>query len=77
MNERNLTKDKKYDQLNIFTDYKKIKNIQEKEISEKNIQKAIINIKNKYGRNSIIKGMDLQKAGTTINRNNQIGGHKA
>ena len=61
----------------IFTDYKKIKNIQEKEISEKNIQKAIINIKNKYGRNSIIKGMDLQKAGTTINRNNQIGGHKA
>ena len=32
---------------------------------------------NKYGKNAIIKGMNLQDAGTTIDRNNQVGGHKA
>ena len=37
----------------------------------------LINIKDKYGKNAIIKGMDLQSAGTTIERNSQIGGHKA
>lgn len=36
----------------------------------------MINIKNKYGKNAIIKGMNLQKEGTTIERNKQIGGHK-
>ena len=48
----------------------------EKEEAEKEIQKAMINIKNKYGKNAIIKGMNLQKEGTTIERNGQIGGHK-
>ena len=41
------------------------------------MQKAILDIKNRYGKNAIIKGMDLQSAGTTIERNSQIGGHKA
>lgn len=41
------------------------------------MQKAVIDIKNKYGKNAIIKGMNLQDAGTTIDRNNQVGGHKA
>ena len=44
--------------------------------AKKEIQKAMINIKNKYGKNAIIKGMNLQKEGTTIERNGQIGGHK-
>ena len=35
------------------------------------------NIKNKYGKNAIVKGIKLQEAGTTIDRNKQIGGHKA
>ena len=34
------------------------------------------NIKNKYGKNAIIKAMDLEKDATTIERNGQIGGHK-
>ena len=36
----------------------------------------MLNIKRKYGKNAIIKGMNLQEGGTTIERNTQIGGHK-
>ena len=48
----------------------------EKEKSEKKIQKAMLQIKDKYGKNAIIKGMNLEEGGTTIERNKQIGGHK-
>ena len=41
------------------------------------IQEAMIDLKKKYGKNSVLKGMNLQKAGTTIERNSQIGGHKS
>lgn len=44
---------------------------------EKKLQHAMIDIKSKYGKNAIIKGMNLQEGGTTIERNKQIGGHKA
>ena len=37
----------------------------------------MINIKNKYGKNAILKGIDLEEGATMIDRNNQIGGHKA
>ena len=37
----------------------------------------MIEPKDKYGKNAIVKGMNLQEGGTTIERNNQIGGHKA
>ena len=42
---------------------------------EKNIQKAIIKIQNKYGKNAMLKGIDLEKSATKRDRNNQIGGH--
>ncbi len=51
---------------------KKIKN--EK---EKNIENTIINLKNKYGKNAVIKGLSLEEGATQIERNKQIGGHKA
>lgn len=47
---------------------------QEKE--ERNVQRAILKIKSKYGNNSILKGMNLVEGGTTIERNEQVGGHK-
>ena len=70
-----------YEQLNLFTNYKeedkkRAENIKHEQ-AEKNIQKAMLNIKKKYGKNAIIKGMNLQKEGTTIDRNNQVGGHRA
>lgn len=44
---------------------------------ERNIQNAVLDIKRKFGRNAILKGMNLQDSGTTIERNRQIGGHKS
>ena len=44
---------------------------------EKRMQQAVLSIKKKYGKNAILKGMNLQEGATTIDRNNQIGGHKA
>lgn len=61
------------EQLSLFEDanFKKI----DKE--EKNLQKTIVKLKEKYGKNSILKGMDLEEGATTKERNNQIGGHKS
>lgn len=44
---------------------------------ERNMQQAVLNIKKRFGKNAILKGMNLQVAATTIERNCQIGGHKA
>lgn len=65
-----------YEQINLFTDYKERSYKHEKEQEEKEIQKAIISIKDKYGKNAIFKGMNLEEGATTIERNSQIGGHK-
>lgn len=45
--------------------------------SERQLQETVLNIKNKYGKNSILKGMNLEEGATTIERNKQIGGHRA
>lgn len=41
------------------------------------VQSAILNIKKKYGKNAILKGINLEEAATTLDRNRQIGGHKS
>ena len=70
-----------FEQLDLFTDYEEVKKqraTEEKERQdEKNVQKAILDIKKKYGKNAIIKGMNLAEGATTIERNGQIGGHKS
>ena len=65
-----------FEQVNLFTNYEELNKEREKEKSEREIQKAMLNIKRKYGKNAIIKGMNLEEGGTTIDRNRQIGGHK-
>ena len=70
-------KKKTYEQIDLFIDYHQKEVEQQEEKKERNLQKAMINIKEKYGNNAIIKAMNLQEAGTTIDRNNQVGGHKA
>ena len=60
----------------IKTQRKKDEDNLKDEKKEKNLQKTILDIKNKYGKNAIIKGMNLMEGGTTIDRNNQVGGHK-
>ena len=70
-----------YQQLNLFVDYdelEKKKEVQKQDLEEENrLQKTILKIKKKYGKNKVLKGHDLEEGGTTIERNNQIGGHKA
>ncbi len=69
------------DQLDFFTDYQEIeRKKQEKEDSykkEKQKQNAVISIRKKFGGNAIIRGMSLEEGATAIDRNRQIGGHKA
>ena len=67
----------KYEQMNLFIDYKELAKKRQKERAEKSLQKAVLNIKEKYGKNSILKGMNFEKSGTTIERNSQIGGHRS
>ena len=72
---------KKVAQINLFSNQEDIMEEEnkerEREEKELDMQKTIINIKNKYGKNAIIKGMNLMEGATTIERNNEIGGHKA
>jgi len=69
------------EQLDFFTDYKALddqKNQEETELQrEKNMQSAMLTIKKKFGKNAILKGTNLEEDATTIDRNKQIGGHKA
>ena len=44
---------------------------------ERRRQQAMLSIKKKFGKNAIVKGMDLQEGATAMQRNAQIGGHKA
>ena len=44
---------------------------------EKRMQEAMLSIKKKFGKNAVLKGMNLQEGATSRDRNEQIGGHKA
>lgn len=44
---------------------------------EKRRQQALLHIRKKYGKNAIVKGMNFQEGATAMERNGQIGGHKA
>lgn len=68
-----------HQQLDLFSTYQKQDNKQEKQNLEKEqkLQKATLKIKEKYGKNAILKGMNLQEGATTKERNEIIGGHKA
>lgn len=69
------------EQLDLFTDIEAVqaqKEIQATELErEKRLQKTMLGIKNKYGKNAILKGTNLMDGATTMERNLQIGGHRA
>ena len=70
-----------FEQLTLFTDYgaeQKKKEEEEKELAkERKLQEAMLSVKKRYGKNAMLKGMNLQEGAMTRERNNQIGGHKA
>ncbi|MGL5435728.1 MAG: DNA methylase, partial [Lachnospiraceae bacterium] len=75
-----ITKKESFEQLNLFTDYEAVQAKQAKEEAElareKKMQEAMLEIKKKFGKNAVLKGMNLVEGATTIDRNKQIGGHK-
>ena len=74
--QKDIKKEKKYEQIDLFTNYEELNKNKEQEKKEKSLQNVMLNIKKKYGKNAIIKGMNLVEGGTTIERNGQVGGHK-
>lgn len=65
------------EQIDLFMDFDAKEKEQETLQREKRRQQAMLQIRRKYGKNAILKGMNLEKGATTIERNSQIGGHKA
>ena len=66
----NQVVDEQYQQYDLFTDPAELER-------EHRMQEAILDIKEKFGKNAILKGIDLQAGATTMERNRQIGGHKS
>lgn len=81
VDENAITDKGAYEQLELFTDYAKVLEEQEKEKEilkkERKLQEAMLQVKKKYGKNAILKGMNFEEGATAIERNKQIGGHKA
>lgn len=73
--------EREHEQLNLFVNYDELESNKKKRLEqleeENRLQKTILRIKDKYGKNMILKGHDFEEGGTTIERNKQIGGHKA
>lgn len=74
-------KEENIEQLNLFVDYEK--SDQQKEVlqkqmeKEQNVQETLLQIQQKYGKNAVLRGMNLEEGATAKQRNEQIGGHKA
>ena len=81
VDEAAVQKTDNFEQLDLFTDYAAAqakKEDEEAELArEKKVQQAMLEIKKKHGKNAILKGMNLEEGATTLDRNKQIGGHKA
>jgi DNA polymerase V len=69
--------EKPMEQLDLFTDYAEKRQREQALEKERRMQKAMLAIQKKYGKNAILKGLNLEEGATTVERNRQIGGHKA
>ena len=85
VDENTVATEGNYEQLNLFSDFgnaglekeTKQKATEEALAKERRLQEAMLSVKKRYGKNAMLKGMNLEEGATTIERNNQIGGHKA
>ena len=69
--------ERNYQQLDLFKDLAVQEREEEELERERKVQEAALAIRKKYGKNALLKGLNLEKGATTIERNQQIGGHKA
>jgi DNA polymerase V len=65
-----ITSDNGYYQMDMFTDYVMLS-------KEQQLHSALLEVRNRYGANALLKGTNLLEGATTIERNQQIGGHRA
>lgn len=81
VDEASVTSTNKREQLDLFTDYAALEEQEQKEMleleKEKQLQQTTLRIKQKYGKNAVLKGMNLEDGAKTQERNKTIGGHKA
>ena len=81
INESAAKENSQFEQMNLFTDYgaqiEEQKQEEQQLEREKRLQKAMLDIKKRYGKNAVLKGMNLQEGATAKERNAQIGGHRA
>ena len=81
MDEASLDRAPACQQLDFFTDYaaleKQRQALQAQRERERRLQEAGLAIRRKYGKNALLRGMNLQEGATAMERNRQIGGHKA
>ncbi|NLO85253.1 MAG: DNA methylase [Clostridiales bacterium] len=81
VDENSIPKQPPCEQLDLFTDYAAKDAAQEAEnaalADERKLQLVMLKMKKKYGKNAILKGSNLEEGATTMDRNKQIGGHKA
>lgn len=79
--EEEVLEEASFEQMNLFTDYAARDEEAEKERNERErerrMQEAVLSIKKKYGKNAVLKGMNLEEGAMTRTRNNQVGGHRA
>lgn len=79
--ENSMDQKNAFEQLDLFTDYEAEQKKKNEEnaalLKERKIQQAILSVKKKYGKNAMLKGMNLEEGAKAIERNQQIGGHKA
>ena len=66
-----------FEQISLFTDYEKIERENAALEREKSMQRAVLAVKERFGKNAVFRGMSLEEGATARSRNAQIGGHKA
>ena len=75
--EAEAAKEAQWGQLDLFSDQNAAQSEQEALERERRIQETLLTIKKKFGKNAVLKGLDLEEGATARMRNDQIGGHKA
>ncbi len=74
---RDADRSRDFEQLDLFGETEATRRLEAIEEKEQKMQETILKIKKKYGKNAVLKGMNLQEGATAVDRNQQIGGHKA
>lgn len=79
--EKSAPDKKAFEQMDFFTDYHAVEEKRAKETAElereKKVQRTVLDIKKRFGKNAILKGMNLEKGATAKERNRTIGGHRS